>query len=73
MAYPIATKTLRDTAAETIVHTTGLCGSGEISATNIFDCSAAAYGLATITLLKAILLFIAVKEITINGILLSSL
>ena len=50
MAYPIATKTLRDTAAETIVHTTGLCGSGEISATNIFDCSAAAYGLATITL-----------------------
>ncbi len=50
MAYPIVNKTLRDTAAETIVHTTGLCGSGEISATNIFDCSAAAYGLATITL-----------------------
>ena len=50
MAYPIATKTLRDTAAETIVHTTGLCGSGEIGAANIFDCSAATYGLATITL-----------------------
>ena len=50
MAYPIATKTLRDTAAETIVHTTGLCGSGEVGAANIFDCSAAAYGLATITL-----------------------
>jgi hypothetical protein len=50
MAYPIVNKTLRDTAAETIVHTTGLCGSGEISAANIFDCSAVAYGLATITL-----------------------
>ena len=50
MAYPIATKTLRDTAAETIVHTTGLCGSGEVSAANIFDCSAATYGLCTLTL-----------------------
>ena len=50
MAYPIATKTLRDTAAETVVHTTGLCGSGEVSAANIFDCSAATYGLCTLTL-----------------------
>ena len=50
MAYPIATKTLRDTAAETVVHTTGLCGSGEVSAANIFDCSAAFYGLCTLTL-----------------------
>lgn len=53
MAYPIATKTLRDTAAETIVYITGLCGSGEIAASSqetIFNCSEATYGLATITL-----------------------
>ena len=50
MAYPIATKTLRDTASETVVHTTGLCGSGEVGAANIFDCSAATYALATLKL-----------------------
>ena len=54
MAYTVATRSLVDTATETVVHVDGICASsGEISATNIFDSSAATYGLATITLTAA--------------------
>ena len=51
MAYTVATRSLVDTATEAVVHVDGYATDGtEISATNIFDSSAATYGLATITL-----------------------